>query len=65
MTKPAYEVAYHWTRSGATGWTTLGHAFKESDGRITIHLNAHPIAEIETQPGKLVLFVAEEKKAKS
>ena len=61
MSKPDYEVAYHWTRGTRTGWTTVGHAFiNEGDGpgdhRIKICLSALPVPGTETEPGELTLF---------
>lgn len=56
MSKPAYDVAYHWTRGDKTGWTTIGHAFVNEGGRIKISLGSLPIPGIETNPGELMLF---------
>jgi|HubBroStandDraft_2_1064218.scaffolds.fasta_scaffold107132_6 hypothetical protein len=56
MSKPVYDVAYHWTRGQKTGWTTIGRAFVNDGGRIKIALDAVPVPGTETNPGELVLF---------
>lgn len=56
MSKPTYDVAYHWTRGDKTGWTTIGHAFVNDGGRIRISLGSLPVPGIETNPGELTLF---------
>ena len=47
MTKPSYDVAYHWTRGQKTGWTTIGHAFTNDGGRIKICLGSLPVPGTE------------------
>jgi len=56
MANPDYDVAYHWTRDKKTGWTTIGHAFVEENGRVKIYLNANPVPGLATYPGELTLY---------
>lgn len=51
-----FDISYHWTRGTATGWTTIGHAFLETDGRIKICMQASPLPGIQTNPGYFTLF---------
>lgn len=55
-TNPSYDVSYHWTRGEKTGWSTIGHAFTQDNGRIQIYLNANPIPGLQTHPGTMMLF---------
>lgn len=56
MPLPDFDVSYHWTRGQKTGWSTIGHAFLEKDGRVKIYLNANPVPGLATHPGALVLY---------
>ncbi|MFA6132644.1 MAG: hypothetical protein WC869_01355 [Phycisphaerae bacterium] len=54
--KADYDVSYHWTRGQNTGWTTVGHAFINSKGRIKIYFHANPVPGLATAPGEFMLF---------
>ena len=56
MATPDFDISYHWTRGNVTGWTTIGYAFLEDDGRINIKMSASPLPGIQTNPGYFTLF---------
>lgn len=61
---PDFDVTYHWTRGDKTGWTTIGHAFAEKDGRVKIYLSANPVPGLATHHGELMLYPKAQSKAK-
>lgn len=69
MAAADFDVAYHWTRTSAsgatTGWTTIGNAFRENDGRINVRMNAAPLPGIQTNPGSFTLFPKTDPKKKA
>jgi hypothetical protein len=65
MPKNKYDVAYKWSREGMNGesrngWATIGVAYLNDSGNISIKLNSLPIPGLESSPGDIMLFPKDE-----
>jgi len=51
-----YDIAYRWQRGSETGWATVGRAFPNEDGSISVKFDSMPVPGVAASPGDYRLF---------
>jgi len=51
-----YDVGYRWERGAESRWNTIGKAFPNEDGSISVKFFAMPVPGLASNPGDYRLF---------